>query len=88
MLHEVLIALITVLALALTAASALSYRRSGNRKVLMVTLAFALFFAKGLVLTIGIFMWKADFAALLLYSAAFDFAILVLLFGSLVLRKG
>lgn len=88
MVHEVLIALITVLALALTIASAFSYRRTRSRKVLVVMVAFAFFFVKGLVLTIGVFQGTPDFESLLLYSSLLDITILALLFVSLIVRRG
>jgi hypothetical protein len=88
MMHEVLIALITVLALALTIASAFSYRRTRSRKVLVVMVAFAFFFLKGLILTIGIFQGSPDFESLLLYSSIADLTILALLFLSLIVRRG
>lgn len=45
----------TVFAALLLAVSLLAYRRSGNPKLLGVSAAFALFLAKGLVVTIALF---------------------------------
>lgn len=50
-LEETLSAFVTVLALALTIISYLSYRKRGVRKLLFITLAFLLFFVQGLVLS-------------------------------------
>ena len=87
MFHEAVIALVTVFALAITIISALSYRKSGNRKVLLVTLTFAFFFVKGLVMSYGILTQQIDYESLLLYSAALDLLILILLLASIIIRK-
>ena len=50
-LEESLSAVVTVLALALTIISYLSYRKRGVRKLLYITIGFALFFIQGLVLS-------------------------------------
>lgn len=50
-LEESLSAFITVLALALTIISYLSYRKKGVRKLLYITFGFFLFFIQGLVLS-------------------------------------
>ena len=50
-LEESLSAFVTVLALALTIISYLSYRKRGVRKLLYITMGFALFFIQGLVLS-------------------------------------
>jgi hypothetical protein len=87
MLHEIIIALVTVLALTITIISARSYKRSGNRKVLLVTITFALFFVKGLVLSYGVLTGDMDFSTLLLYSSLLDLFILMALFASIIIRK-
>lgn len=46
---------LTVFAALLTAVSLLAYRRSANPKLLGVAAAFALFFVKGLIVTIALF---------------------------------
>ncbi|MEE9223974.1 MAG: hypothetical protein V3U51_04420 [Thermoplasmata archaeon] len=87
MFHEIIIALVTVLALAITIISARSYRRSGNKKVLLVTITFAFFFVKGLVLSYGVLTGEMDFSTLLLYSSLLDLFILMSLFASIIIRK-
>ncbi len=87
MFHEIIIALVTVLALAITIISARSYRRSGNKKVLLVTITFAFFFVKGLVLSYGVLTGEMDFSTLLLYSSLLDLFILISLFASFIFRK-
>jgi hypothetical protein len=87
MLHEIVIALVTLFALTITIISALSYRKSHNRKVLIVTACFAMFFVKGVVMSVGILMEDVDWGALFLISAILDLVILVLLFLAIIARK-
>ena len=54
-LKDVLVGLLIVLSLALTFIGFLSYRRTGNPKVRMVTIAFVLFLLKGLFLAVGLY---------------------------------
>jgi hypothetical protein len=46
-----------------------------------------LFFVKGIVLSLGIFMEDAEWGTLLLLSTIFDLVILVLLFMAIISRK-
>ncbi len=61
--------------------SAISYKRIRSQRLLFVSMAFCIFFVKGLVLTIGIFsegvadMFNASIEVIIL-----DFAILILLY--------
>jgi hypothetical protein len=87
MLHELVIALVTVFALTITIISFLSYRKSGNRKVLIVACTFSLFFIKGLVLSIGLLREQVDWSQMVLYSSIFDLLILGLLFVAIIIRK-
>lgn len=87
MFHEIVIALVTVLALAITVISAQSYRKSGNRKVLLVTITFAFFFIKGLVLSYGVLVGHIGNEDMLLYSSVLDLIILILLFSSIIIRR-
>lgn len=87
MILEIVVALVTVFALTITAISAFSYRISGNRKVLMITYAFGIFFIKGIILSVGILFELADWQSLLLTSIILDTAILVLLFTAIIVRK-
>ncbi len=87
MLHETIVGFVTVLALAITILSARSYKRSGNKKVLLVTVTFALFFLKGVVLSYGILAGTVDFGTLLLYSSLLDLFILMFLFASIIVRR-
>jgi hypothetical protein len=87
MIHEIVIALVTIFALAITVISAFSYRRSGNRKLLIVTMGFGLFFVKGVILSIGILQEKVDWEMLILYSSILDLFVIVLFFAAIILRK-
>ncbi len=87
MLHETVVALVTVLALAITIISARSYRKSCNRKVLLVTVTFAFFFIKGLVLSYGVLVGNVGYEDMLLYSSVLDLIILILLFSSIIIRR-
>ena len=55
LLENFVAAWVTVFAALLTAVAVLAYRRSRNAKVLGVAVAFALFFVKGLVVTVALF---------------------------------
>lgn len=53
--QDVLIAWITVFALTLLVIGVVSYRRTANRKILYITVGFALFFIKGVILSVGLY---------------------------------
>lgn len=77
MVYENLVAAaISVLALALTVIGALAYRRTRNRSLIVLTAAFALFFAKGVALTAYLFLGLTDVSDLFLIVGGFDVAIL------------
>lgn len=87
MLANIIVAWITVFALAITIISAFSYRRSKSRKVLFVTCAFGLFFLKGLILSVGLLQTQIDWKSLTIYGLILDTIILILLFAAIILRK-
>ena len=76
----VLSAGITIFSIGLCLLSLLSYRRFSNAKLLFVSIAFFIFFIKGLLYSIGIF--NEDIAALsaTTYSRVLDLIILLFLF--------
>jgi diacylglycerol kinase len=81
------VALLTAVAALLVAVSVRSWLHTRSRRVLLLTVAFSLFLAKGLLLTIGIFRdaaWKESLAA---PGIALDVAALVVLYLA-VLRSG
>ena len=84
---EIAVALVTVFALAVTVISAGSYRRSGSRKVLIITAAFAVFFLKGVVLSAGLMRPDVPWELLILVSIALDAVVAIMLFVA-VIAKG
>ncbi len=79
------LALATVLSLVMVTVSALSYRRAREARVLLISLAFGFFFVKNLLLSYLVFM--ALLENILLYSAAFDSAILLSFYIALFRRR-
>jgi hypothetical protein len=84
---EIAAALVTVFMLAVTVLSAMSYSRSGSRKVLIVTAAFAVFFVKGALLSFGLMQEDVDWEWLMLLALVLDAVIAVLLFVAIIARK-
>ena len=73
--------------LLLFAISAISYKRIGSQRLLFVCIAFAIFFVKGLVLTLGIFIGAVDewFSASI-QLIILDFLIMILLYLGIAKR--
>ena len=71
--------------LILFAISAVTYKRIGSRRLLLVSLAFAMFFVKGLLLTLGLFVDSIgdNFDSSMLVTML-DFAIMAFLYLSVV----
>ncbi len=65
--------------LILFAISAISWKRIRSQRLLFVTLAFCLFFIKGLILTVGIFYENMGFQ-MSMEAIILDFAIMILLY--------
>ena len=65
--------------LILFAISTISWKRIRSQRLLFVTLAFCLFFIKGLVLTVGIFYDNIGFE-MSTEAIMLDFAIMILLY--------
>jgi hypothetical protein len=85
---EIAAALVTVFMLAVTALSARSYTRTGSRKVLIVTAAFAVFFVKGAFLSYGLMQEDVNWEWLMLVALLMDAAIAILLFIAIIARPG
>lgn len=68
-------AALTVFAAVLTAIGLRAWRHAGSTKVLLLTAGFGLFFVKGLMLSLGLFLYP-DWERLLLPSVVFDLAVL------------
>lgn len=75
----------TILSLALLVIALLSYLRSRERRILLVSVAFGAFFVKNLVLSVLLFAALPE--GLLLYAALFDTAILVSFYFALFRRR-
>jgi len=91
-LKDVLVGLLIVLSLALTFIGFLSYRRTGNPKVRMVTIAFVLFLMKGAFLAVGLYFTDLvrvprGFAGSFDLMLAIDVLVLLALYLALF-RKG
>ncbi len=83
--YNVTFAVLTILALVLSVVSVLAYIRSRKSKFLMVSVAFVLFFVKGLWLTYSLFsIPKSQWASFLLPVAVLDCIVLVLLYLSIL----
>lgn len=79
--ENVILAAVTVFAVALTAVALLAWRRSRDGHLLFLTAAFVVFAAKGLFLTAALFLGWTDLLQLILVSGALDLAILALFYG-------
>lgn len=79
--ENVLLAAVSVFALALTVIGVIAVRRTRDVHLAFLAAAFAVFFVKGLVLTILLFMGSIDLRPLFLVSGSFDIVILALFYG-------
>ena len=84
---EIAAALVTVFMLAVSILSARSYTRSGSRKVLIVTAAFAVFFIKGAMLSYGLMQEDIGWEQLMLLTLVMDALVAILLFVAIIARK-
>jgi hypothetical protein len=75
---NVLAAWITIFSIALTVVAGVAYSRVRNQRVLMVTLAFALFAVKGVILTLSLLIEEVSDHYLWI-AVAMDTVIIVLL---------
>lgn len=91
-LHDVLaplqsgaLALATVLSLALVVISVLSYRRSHESRLLLISVAFGLFLAKNV--TVSYLVYASWLEGIFLYYALFDTAVLLSFYLALFSRR-
>lgn len=85
LIYNLSFAVLTVLALVLSFISILAYRRSKKRKLLFVSVAFILFFVKGIWLSFALFnIPRGSWEPFLLPVAVLDCVILILLYISIV----
>lgn len=84
MIQDILLAFIVVFSAALLAIAVISYRRTGNKKILYITAGFACFFAKGLLMTAALYTDNLDvtesFVPFLDVLILIDLLILLLLY--------
>ena len=71
---------ITVFSIGLFSVSILSYYKSKNKKLLFVSTVFFLFFIKGVVLSLSLFISDLNEIITIPILAAFDLLVLFLLF--------
>ena len=84
--ENIVAAFVAGLSLFLFVVSIRSYQRSGKKKVLIIGMAFMLFFIKGLVLTIALFLF-IPLGTQVVYLGIFDMIILIVLFAALSIKK-
>jgi hypothetical protein len=63
----------------------LTYKRTRSSRILLATLAFAVFVAKGIILSLGLIFWFMDFELLELTEFGTDFLIILLFTASFLL---
>ncbi|HEY7587689.1 MAG TPA: hypothetical protein VIB49_02945 [Thermoplasmata archaeon] len=80
-LENVVLAAVSVFAIALTAIAVVAWRRAKDYHLLFLGGAFGVFAGKAVFLTVAVFGGWADLAQLILYSAVFDLATLGLFYG-------
>lgn len=84
MIQDILLAFIVVFSAALLAIAVISYRRTGNKKILYITAGFACFFTKGLLMTAALYTDNLDvtesFVPFLDVLILIDLLILLLLY--------
>lgn len=79
--ENVIVASVMVLALTLTLIALLAWRRTRDRNIVFLGIAFAAFFVKGLILSIALFLTDIAPPTLMILWGSFDLAILALFYG-------
>lgn len=79
--ENVLVAAVSVFALALSVIAVLAFRRTRDFHIVLLASAFGLFFVKGLLLTLALFAGSIGLTDLFILSSSFDLAILALFYG-------
>ena len=79
--ENVLLAAVTVFALALTGIAIAAFRRTRDTHLIFLAAAFAVFFLKSLLLTVFLFLNLIGLAGFFLLSGFLDLAILALFYG-------
>lgn len=86
LLFDILIAWITVFSFTLFIISVISYFRTGNKRILLVSSAFLLFSIKGIILTMGLYFPEIISVRLDLPSILFDVMILLIIYFAIMRR--
>ncbi|TLZ44048.1 MAG: hypothetical protein E6K19_05715 [Methanobacteriota archaeon] len=79
--ENVLLAAVSVFALALTVIAVLAFRRTRDAHLIFLAIAFGVFFLKGLLLTLFFFMNTIGLGGFFLLSGFLDLAVLALFYG-------
>ena len=79
--ENILLAAVSVFALALTLIAVLAIRRTRDLHVVFLAAAFAVFFVKGLILTILLFTGSVALGQFFVLSGSLDLVILALFYG-------
>ncbi len=82
--ENVVLAAVSVFALALTVISVFAFRRTRDAHLLFLAAAFGVFFVKGIVLTIALFsapLTVEQYGRIFVLSGALDLVILGLFYG-------
>jgi hypothetical protein len=79
--ENIVLAAVTVFALALTVIALLAVRRTRDAHLAFLAAAFAVFFVKGLALTVLLFLGPLVLGQLFLLSGTLDLVILALFYG-------
>jgi hypothetical protein len=77
---------IAVFGLVLTALALAAVRRAPSPRMMLVASGFLLIAVQGILVAVGLFAWGWSDANLLLLSAAFEAALLVVLFVATLVR--
>jgi hypothetical protein len=79
--ENILLAAVSVFALALTVIAVIAFRRTSDRHLVFLVGAFAVFFVKGLLLTVFLFSQTIDLRQVFVVSGFLDLVILALFYG-------
>ncbi|MCI4371860.1 MAG: hypothetical protein L3J78_04350 [Thermoplasmata archaeon] len=79
--ENILSAAVSVFALALVLIAALAFRRTRDAHIVFLAAAFAVFFLKGVLLTVFLFAGSLTIGQFFLLSSGLDLAILALFYG-------
>jgi hypothetical protein len=90
LIQDVLLAWIAIFAAALMVIAIISYRRTGNRKIMFIGAGFALFFVKGIIMSVALYTGHMDvssgFVLFLDFLIILDLLILLILYFA-IFRK-